>query len=87
METRKAGRNRRRRGRECDQEVGGCYVHWVGSGLALFSTFWVGCLQSSFPSFLVHTENNTKSPAPVPLGCHLQELEVTFTLRGGLVRR
>ena len=57
-------------------------MHLVGSGLALFSTFWVGCLESSFPSFLVHTENNAKSPAPVPLGCHLQELEVNVSCKG-----
>lgn len=52
------------------------------SGSALFSTFWVGCFQSSFPSFLVHSENNAKSPAPVPLGCHLQELEVSVSSKG-----
>ena len=52
------------------------------SGSVLSSTFWVGCFQSSFPSFLVHSENNAKSPAPVPFGCHLQELEVSISSQG-----
>lgn len=56
-------------------------LSWA-SASALFSTFWAGCLQSSFPSFLVHGENEAKSPAPVPPGCHFEELEVNFSANG-----